>query len=197
MESLLALAVFVGLPLGAAAWGVVSYNRLVGMRNAVANQWTQIDIQLKRRKDLIPNLVAAVQGYMTHEREALQAVVEARAKAVQAGHAPTKETIAAEGELGAALSRLMSVTEAYPDLKANDNVRTLMEEVASTENRIGFARQGYNDAVESFNTRIASVPDVFVNNAFLKAQPAEFWRVEDAERVRMEYAPPVVSFGRG
>jgi LemA protein len=184
------------LIIGIFAWGFFIHNRLVALRQAVKSSWAQIDVQLKRRKDLIPNLVAAVEGYMTHEKETLAAVIEARARAVRAGPQPTQETMKAEGELGAALSRLMMVSESYPDLKANQNVMSLMEELSSTENRLAFARQGYNDTVEQLNARIESVPDVFVNRAFSKVKPAEFWQVDEASRRMMEESPPEVKFGR-
>lgn len=188
------LLILLGIPVLVVVWGIVAYNRLVALRQAVAGSWSQIDVQLKRRKDLVPNLVNAVKGYMAHERGVLDAVTEARAKALQAGPVPTEASLKAEGELGAALSRLMSVVESYPDLKASTNVRDLMEEVTSTENRIAAARQGYNDVVETFNARIESVPDVFVNNLLLRASPATFWRVEEGERTALEAQAPAVEF---
>jgi LemA protein len=186
METLIVLAL-----LGAAAaWGVLAYNRLVNLRQACANGWAQIDVHLKRRQDIVPQLVSAVQGAMAHERETLDAVISARAKAVAAGHAPTPDAVKAEGEFGAALSRLMMLTEAYPQLQAQATIRDLMEEIRATENKIAFARQGYNDSVEAFNARIQNVPDVFVNRLFLKAEPLVFWQVDKAKRTEMEEAPP-------
>jgi len=179
----------------AAVVTVVVYNRLVALRQAARSSWAQIDVQLRRRKDLIPNLVAAVKGFMAHERQVLEAVVEARSKALKAGPAPTAETMRAEGELGAALSRLLSIAEAYPQLKSDASVSQLMEEVRSTEDRIAFSRQGYNDAVEALNTRLESIPDAWVNGAFLKAKPEPFWQVDAAARKEMEDAPPQVAFG--
>jgi LemA protein len=144
------------------------YNRLVRLRNRYRNAFAQIDVQLKRRYDLIPNLVEAVKGYLQHERETLQAVVRARGEAVSAegraaaapGDPAAMQGLAqAEGALGGALGRLLAVFEAYPDLKANQNVRSLQEELASTENKVAFARQAYNDAVMAYNIRRESVPD--------------------------------------
>ena len=129
---------------------MASYNRLVGMRNQVLNGWRQIDVQLKRRHDLIPNLVNAVRGSMDFERDTLTAVMEARAKALTAtGPADAAQK---EGQLSPALGRLLAVAENYPTLKSNDNVKMLQEELTSTENKVGFARQFYNDLATKFNT---------------------------------------------
>src|SRR5688500_20279873 len=128
---------------------ILLYNRLVSLRNRVENAWAQVDVQLKRRWDRIPNLVETVKGYAAHERETFEAVTQARARA-QRAQGPA-ETAAAEGILGAALGRLFAVAEAYPELQADENFRQLQDELAGTENRIAVSRQGYNDTVLSYN----------------------------------------------
>ena len=161
-------------------WAIASYNRLVGMGNQVLNGWRQIDVQLKRRHDLIPNLVNAVRGSMDFERDTLTAVMDARAKALTA----TGPTDAAqkEGQLSQALGRLLAVAENYPTLKSNDNVRMLQEELSATENKVGFARQFYNDIATRFNT----AQQVFPANLFagmLGFKPAELFEVtKEADR---------------
>jgi len=145
-------------------WAIGAYNGLVGLRQIVRNGWAQIDVQLKRRHDLIPNLVETVKGYATHERETLEKVVQARGNAVNANGPAAQGK--AEGELSQALSRLMLVVEQYPDLKANQNFLALQEELTSTENKVGFARQAYNDSVMAYNTRIATVPTLLIANLF-------------------------------
>jgi LemA protein len=137
-------------------WFFGTYNVLVRMRNQAKNAWAQIDVQLKRRHDLIPNLVETVKGYAKHESETLKAVVEARSKAVGANG--VADQAAAEGELSSALGRLMVVVESYPDLKANQNFMQVQEELTSTENKISFARQAYNDQVMVYNTKTEMVP---------------------------------------
>jgi LemA protein len=157
-------------------WAIASYNRLVGMRNQVLNGWRQIDVQLKRRHDLIPNLVNAVRGSMDFERDTLTAVMEARAKALTA--AGPADAAQKEGQLSQALGRLLAVAESYPTLKSNDNVRMLQEELSATENKVGFARQFYNDIATKFNT----VQQVFPTNLFAGAlgfKPAELFEVAD------------------
>jgi LemA protein len=161
---------------GAAIW---LYNSLVALRNQVRNAWSQIDVQLKRRHDLIPNLVGAVKGYMQHEREVLERVAEARARAMAARGAAAAGL--AEGQLTLAMGGLLGVMEAYPDLKANQNVLSLQEELVSTENRIGFARQLYNDMTARYNTRQQVFPLNLVAGA-LGFQPAEFFQMEAGER---------------
>jgi LemA protein len=161
-------------------WAIGSYNRLVGMRNQVLNGWRQIDVQLKRRHDLIPNLVNAVRGSMDFERDTLTAVMEARAKAITAtGPADAAQK---EGQLTQALGRLIAVAENYPTLKSNDSVRTLMEELTGTENKVGFARQFYNDIATKYNT----AQQVFPTNLFAAAfgfKPAELFEItNEAER---------------
>ena len=141
-------------------WAIASYNRLVGLRNQVLNGWRQIDVQLKRRHDLIPNLVNAVRGSMDFERDTLTSVMDARAKALTAtGPADAAQK---EGQLSQALGRLFALAENYPTLKSNDNVKMLQEELSSTENKIGFARQFYNDIATNFNT----AQQVFPTNIF-------------------------------
>ncbi len=139
-----------------AIWAAVTYNSLVAMRNAVRNAWSQIDVQLKRRHDLIPNLVETVKGYAGHEKETLENVTRARSQAVSAQG--VGEQTVAEQQLTGALGRLMLVVEQYPDLKANQNFLALQEELTSTENKISFSRQLYNDSVMLFNTRIQCCP---------------------------------------
>lgn len=142
-------------------WGVFAYNRLVRLRMQTRAAWSQIDVQLRRRHELIPNLVDSVKGYMAHERETLEAVAATRQQAQSAGEDVALRA-AAEGRLGGALSRMMGLAEAYPALKASANVRMLQEELASTENRIAFARQHFNDCVLAYNTTIGSVPDLLL-----------------------------------
>src|SRR5712675_3685194 len=161
-------------------WLIASYNRLVGLRNQVLNGWRQIDVQLKRRHDLIPNLVNAVRGSMDFERDTLTAVMEARAKALTAtGPADAAQK---EGQLSQALGRLLAVAENYPALKSNENVKMLQEESAATENKVGFARQFYNDIVTRYNT----AQEVFPTNIFasmLGFKPAELFEItETTER---------------
>ena len=157
-------------------WFVATYNRLVRLRNRVDNSWSQIDVQLKRRHDLIPNLVETAKGYMSHERETLEAVT--RARNIAAGAGSVGESARAEGELSGALARLMVVVESYPDLKANQNFLSLQEELTSTENKIGFARQFYNDSVLGYNTKVQSVPaNVVAGVGGFKAR--EFFELED------------------
>ena len=138
-----------------------TYNGLVGRRNETKNAWSQIDVQLKRRYDLIPNLVETAKGYMKHERETLEAVVRARQVCVDLKNAENVgDRIKAEGALSQTLRSLFAVAESYPDLKANQNMLALQEELTSTENRIGFARQAYNDQVMEFNDRASQFPDL-------------------------------------
>ena len=176
LATLVLLAIVVLLVL----WMIGAYNGLIGLKNKVANGWKQIDVQLKRRHDLIPNLVNTVKGAMDFERNTLEAVIAARNKAVNAtGVAATAK---AEGELTQALGRLFALTEAYPDLKATGNVAQLQEELTSTENKIGFARQLYNDVATEYNIRQATFPTMLVAG-LAKATPAELWQItDDTER---------------
>src|ERR687889_1573461 len=163
-----------------ALWVIGAYNGLVSLKNQVVNAWKQIDVQLKRRHDLIPNLVNTVKGAMDFERNTLEAVISARNKAVNASG--VQQTAKAEGELTQALGRLFALTEAYPELKATGNVAQLQEELTSTENKIGFARQHYNDVATQYNTRQATFPTMLVAG-LAKATPAELWEITDeAER---------------
>ncbi|MFC1927773.1 LemA family protein [Chloroflexota bacterium] len=167
----------------------VLYNGLVRLRNQVKNAWAQIDVQLKRRYDLIPNLIETVKGYMKHERETLEAVTKARNLAQQVSSAGAGERAKAEGELSSALSRLLAVVERYPDLKANQNFLALQEELTSTENKIGFSRQYYNDSVLRYNNQTQMVPSNIVASMFgFKA--GEFFEVTLAA----EREAPKVSF---
>ncbi|MGD0120342.1 MAG: LemA family protein [Candidatus Binatus sp.] len=145
-------------------WAVFAYNRLVSLRNQVDNSWRQIDVQLKRRHDLIPNLVEAVKGYMQFERDTLTQVVEARAKAISAPDQASR--MAAESQITTGLGRLLAVIENYPQLKADENVLKLQEELTTTENQIAFARQAYNDVVLELNTRIQSFPSNLIAGNF-------------------------------
>lgn len=168
-------------------WIVGMYNGLVRLRNQVKNAWSQIDVQLKRRHDLIPNLVETAKGYMKHERETLEEITKARNLAVQAN--TVAEHGKAEGQLNEALSRFLLVVENYPDLKASQNFLALQEELTTTENKVGFSRQFYNDQVLKFNTRIESVPTNIIAGMFNFKQ-AEFFEIETpAER-----EAPKVSF---
>ncbi len=161
-------------------WIIGAYNGLIALKNQVANAWKQIDVQLKRRHDLIPNLINTVKGAMDFERTTLEAVISARNKAVSA--TGVAQTAKAEGELTQALGRLFALTEAYPDLKATGNVAQLQEELTSTENKIGFARQLYNDTATQYNTRQATFPTMLVAG-LAKAAPAELWQItDDTER---------------
>jgi LemA protein len=177
---MLAMLVLLGIVVLVVLWMIGAYNSLIALKNRVANGWKQIDVQLKRRHDLIPNLVNTVKGAMDFERNTLEAVITARNKAVNAtGVAATAK---AEGELTQALGRLFALTEAYPDLKATGNVAQLQEELTSTENKIGFARQLYNDVATEYNTRQATFPTMLVAG-LAKAAPAELWQItDDTER---------------
>ncbi|HOE83392.1 MAG TPA: LemA family protein [Myxococcota bacterium] len=145
-------------------WVVFIHNRLVAMRQQVKNAWHQIDVQLKRRHDLIPNMVSTVKAYLQHEQTTLELVTAARGKAMAAKS--VQDSATAEAGLTDALGKLMAVLESYPDLKGNQPIRDLMEELRSTENRIGFARQQYNDSVMQYNTAIQVFPDKLVASKF-------------------------------
>ena len=172
-----------------AIWAIGIYNRLVMQRNQVKNGWSQIDVQLQRRYDLIPNLIETVKGYMAYEKSTLEAVVQARSQALQARDAleksggPTsgslKQVIAAESNLKGALGSIFALAENYPQLKASDTMMRLQEELSSTENKIAFARQAYNDLVLSYNTAQQVFPAVLLAATF-GHHPAELYEVEDA-----------------
>jgi len=177
---------------------IKNYNRLVGLRNRVRNAFSQIDVQLKRRHDLIPNLVETAKGYMKHERETLDAVISARAKAVSGLQAAAvdpsdpgamKNLMQAEGMLSGALGRLMAVAEDYPDLKANQNMMQLTEELTSTENKVAFSRQSYNDSVMSYNNACEQFPSSVIAGMF-GFQQSTFFEIE----VPTEREAPKVSF---
>jgi LemA protein len=174
---------------------IAVYNRLIVLRNRGRNAFAQIDVQLKRRYDLIPNLVEAVKGYMAHERQTLEAVISARARAMTAEQAAAGRPgqmeamlglAVAEGALSGALGKLMVSIEAYPELKANENVLALQEELVSTENRIGFARQAYNDAVMDYNIKRETFPEILVASA-LGLAPAE--QLQSTESAAERRAP--------
>ena len=189
---LLALVVIV------AVWIVSIYNALVTSRNAYKNAFAQIDVQLQRRFDLIPNLVETVKGYLSHERETLEAVIAARgaavsglaaAKASPGDPAAMEQLAASQGQLNGALGRLLAVSEAYPDLKANQNMTQLTEELTSTENKVAFARQAYNDSVMAYNNRREIFPSSVIAGMFdfRAAAPLEI----PADRAQMREAPKV------
>ena len=160
-------------------WIISTYNTLTALRLRVQNAWRQIDVQLKRRYDLIPNLVETVKGYMQHEQDTLQKVIEARSQAMAAKG--VKETAEAQTVLTQSLGRIFALMENYPDLKASKNVLDLQEELTTTENQIAFARQYYNDLVTQYNTK----QQVFPSNmlaGFFRFQPSEFFSVPDAEK---------------
>lgn len=179
-------------------FGVGAYNRLVSLRNRYRNAFSQIDVQLKRRYDLIPNLVEVARGYMRHERETLEAVIEARNSAVTAQQraaaspgdpASMSGLSTAEGQLTGTLGRLFALAENYPDLKANTNMLALQEELASTENKVAFSRQAFNDAVMHYNTARETFPTVLFSNMF-GFGPAELFELESPK----EREAPRVSF---
>lgn len=190
--------IFLGLIVVLAVFGIGIYNRLINSRNRVKNAFAQIDVQLTRRYDLIPNLVESVKGYMKHERETLEAVISARnaaasgltaAKADPANADAIKELAAAEATLGGALGRLFALAEAYPDLKANENMLRFQEELASTENKVAFARQAFNDAVLTYNNTRENFPNNIVAGMF-RFEPASFLDIESEEKRTV----PEVSF---
>jgi LemA protein len=193
------LCVFLGLGLLLIFWIIGIYNGLVVNQNSYKNAFAQIDVQLKRRNDLIPNLVECVKGYMGHEKDTLEAVIKARNTAFSAAQkaaanpgdpAAMKELSQAEGQVSGALGRLMAIAEAYPDLKANQNMLALQEELTSTENKIGFARQAFNDAATNYNNKRQVFPTVAVAG-MLGFLPASLLETEVSER-----QAPKVSFNK-
>ncbi|MGH7724723.1 MAG: LemA family protein [Candidatus Eiseniibacteriota bacterium] len=170
---------FLALLVIVALWVVAQFNGLVSLRNQVQNAWSQIDVQLKRRHDLIPNLVNTVKGVMKFEQETLERVMNARARAV--GATNMAERGAAEGELSQTLGRLLVVMENYPELKSNQNALQLQEELTATENKIGFSRQFYNDVVMKFNTAQQVFPGNIIAGMF-NFKPAEFLQMTEADR---------------
>jgi LemA protein len=198
MTALIVLGVFLAMVVVIALSAVGIYNSLVSLRNRFKNAYAQIDVQLKRRYDLIPNLVETAKGYLKHEHSTLEDVIKARniaytasqaAAANPADAAAVKGLLSAEGGLTGALSRLMVVSEQYPDLKANQNMMQLTEELTSTENKIAFARQAYNDSVMQYNTSRETFPNVLLAGMF-GFLPAELFHVED----QAERTAPKVSF---
>ena len=176
---LIVLLVFVGLAIVVGFWFVLTYNGLVRLRNQVKNAWSQIDVQLKRRYDLIPNLIETVKGYAAHEKETLERVVQARQRGLDASN--VKDQQEAENMITGALRKLFALSEAYPDLKANQNFLALQEELASTENKIGFARQYYNDSTKEFNIRQEVFPANLVA-PMLGFEPSDFFEMEEASQ---------------
>ena len=196
MELIIVLVILAAL----AFWVVSIYNKLVALKNRYENGFAQIEVQLKRRYDLIPNLVDTAKGYMSHERETLEAVINARNQAMAglqaaaadpSNAAAIKELGSAEGMLGGALGRLSVVMEAYPDLKANENMMQLSEELTTTENKVAFSRQAYNDQITEYNTYKQTFPPVAFAGMFGHATDAELLEFEDSAAIQ---AAPSVSF---
>jgi len=192
--------IFLGVLGAIAIWPVAMYNNLVNLRNRVRNAFSQIDVQLTRRYDLIPNLIETVKGYMAHERETLEAVINARNAAVNGLKAAAadpsnaeamKALGGAEAALGGTLGRLFALAEAYPDLKANQNMIQLQEELASTENKVAFSRQAFNDSVMNYNNATENFPSNIVANTF-SFEAAEFLEIESETKREV----PKVSFGK-
>jgi LemA protein len=192
------LLIVLGILLVVVIWAIGIYNNLVNLRNRVKNGFSQIDVQLTRRYDLIPNLIEAVKGYMSHERGTLEDVINARNSAVSglkwAAADPSdpeaiKALAGAEATLGGTLGRLFALAESYPDLKANQNMMQFQEELASTENKVAFARQAFNDAVMSYNNGCQNFPNNLIANNF-NFKHAEFLEIEQEEKREV----PTVSF---
>lgn len=195
---LILLGVLVVFCIGVALWVVGIYNGLVTLRNRFKNAFAQIDVQLKRRYDLIPNLVETAKGYLSHERETLEAVIAARNGAASAGQAAAadpsnpdaiKQLMGAETALTGAMGKFFALSEAYPDLKANQNMMQLTEELTSTENKISFARQAYNDSVMTYNTKREVFPAVLFSGAlgFREAQLFEITEEREREAVKVSF----------
>lgn len=164
----------------AVVYGIASYNGLIRGRNQVENAWSQIDVQLKRRIDLIPNLVETVKAYAAHERETLDAVIKARNAAMAAPATPSGQAIA-DNQVTGALRQLFALSEAYPDLKANQNFLALQEELSATEGRVAYARQFYNDSVLGYNNKLQAFPTVFFAR-MLKFDRREYFEADEAAR---------------
>jgi LemA protein len=199
-STLIVLAVLAGIAFIAVMWGAGIYNQLVTLKNRYQNAFSQIEVQLKRRYDLIPNLVETAKGYMAHERGTLEAVISARnqassglqkAAANPGDPAAMKALASAEQGLSGALGRLFAVAEAYPDLKANQNMMQLSEEMTSTENKVAFARQAYNDSVMAYNTYKQTFPPVLIAGIVGHGQNAELLQFEDSAKIA---EAPKVSF---
>jgi LemA protein len=194
----MSFVIFLALIAAIVLFAIGIYNSLINLRNRVKNAFAQIDVQLTRRYDLIPNLVEAVKGYMKHERETLEAVIDARNTAVSSldaakldpsNAAAIKELGASEGALGAALGRLFALSEAYPDLKANQNMMQFQEELTSTENKVAFSRQAFNDAVLSYNNKAENFPNNIIAGMF-SFEMASFLEIDSDEKREV----PDVSF---
>lgn len=194
----MSFVIFLVIIVAVLLFAVGIYNSLINMRNRVKNAFAQIDVQLTRRHDLIPNLVESVKGYMKHERETLEAVIDARNAAVSSldaakldpsNAAAIKELGASEGALGAALGRLFALSEAYPDLKANQNMMQFQEELTSTENKVAFSRQAFNDAVLNYNNKAQNFPNNIVAGMF-NFELASFLEIDSEEKREV----PDVSF---
>jgi len=184
---IVAILIILGIIVVLGAFIVGAYNGLVRLRNQVKEAWAQVDVQLKRRFDLIPNLMETVKGYMNHERETLESVTQARAAVAGAGSMGDRAE--AEGMLGMALGRLFAVAESYPDLKASQNFLALQEELTSTENKIGFARQYYNQSVMTFNNKVEMFPSNIIAGMF-NFDKSEFFELKEPE----QREAPKVSF---
>ena len=179
MRTMTAIWVVLGLVVLVGLYLVVAYNGLIRLRNRIENAWSQIDVQLQRRYDLIPNLVETVKGYATHERGVFEEVTRARANAINAQGVTNQAQ--AENAITGALKSLFAVAEAYPDLKANQNFLALQEELSGTEGRIAYSRQFYNDTVQRYNTKIQSVPTVFIARTF-RFSEREYFEADDTSR---------------
>jgi LemA protein len=190
------LVILIVVGAGILFWFIGAYNALIALKNQTLNAWKQIDVQLKRRHDLIPNLIEAAKGAMNFERETLEAVISARNSAMKAVAGADPQHVgaaaAAEAQLSGALGRLMVVVEAYPDLKATSNIASLQEELSSTENKIAFSRQAYNDTATHYNTKQQQFPTNLVAS-WANAMPAELWEITD----EAERAVPKVDLGFG
>lgn len=195
---MISFLIFLAIIAAVVLYAIGIYNKLVNSRNRVKNAFAQIDVQLTRRHDLIPNLVEAVKGYMKHERDTLEAVINARNSAVSslqsaksdpANAAAIKELGASEGALSSALGRLFALAEAYPDLKANQNMMQFQEELSSTENKVAFSRQAFNDSVLAYNNAVENFPNNIVAGMF-RFEIASFLEIESEEK----RAVPEVSF---
>ncbi len=181
------LLIIIGVVVLLLLYGIIAYNGLIRRRNQVENSWSQIDVQLKRRIDLIPNLVETVKGYAAHERETLDAVITARNAAMQAADTPHAQA-QADNMLTGALRQLFALSEAYPDLKANQNFLALQEELTATEGRVAYARQFYNDSVLAYNNKLEQFPTLIFAK-MLKFQRREYFEADEGARVT-----PNVSF---
>jgi LemA protein len=178
----IAVWILLGLGVVLIVFGISVYNGLIGLKNECENSWRQIDVQLKRRYDLIPNLVETAKGYLKHERETLEAVIKARQMCIDASNASSiAEQAKAENFLTSTLRSLFAVTENYPELKANENMMQLQEEITSTENRIGFARQHYNDSVMRYNNKAQKFPGNLIAGMY-NFEKKEYFELEDAEQ---------------